>query len=227
MKHLAIGLYIGVLILLTWYIWKKNRETFEGVVNDQAQCMKCIDYYRGVFQVTDVSQVVPYIANWTEYLVYILRQYQTYVQTMGEAGKCGDMKTLKGVRDCLTKFQAELVQKCKDAKISQAECVIISTLGDRIIEKALLCGAKQCTPTEFRDRFAKELGAVAQDLLACGKAFEKDTDACTQMYKTVILAKKNGAQPLNSVEDGNEDMPITRKEFKEKMGEMTAFVMNM
>jgi hypothetical protein len=123
---------------------------------------------------------------------------------------------------CFNALIDDLIRQCQENGTSRAECAIIQTLNDRAFENALMCGAKECTVAEFRDRYKAEVNAMAQDLLACGEAFAKDNDLCVKMYARIMDAKKQAPMRPSQKPDTT---PVTQKEMKEKLGEMTAFVM--
>lgn len=222
-------LYVLALIGLGWMLFSSLRETFEDIQRkpytvDEARCMECMTFYQDVFQFTEPAQIVPYIQKRTEYLKYILRQLLMYNETTMDTclSQYGDgERTLQQVMSCFDDLIRSLMQQCKEQGMSQSECVVIQKLNDRAFEKALMCGAKECSVTEFRARYKTEVNAIAQDLLACGEAFTKDSDLCTSMYARIMEAKKVVPSEI-AIPD---DAVVTQKELKQKVGEMTAFVM--
>lgn len=219
-------LYIFVVLTVLYYFIQKVHERFENIaVMDEAKCMSCMTYFRDVFQFTDPSKIVPYINKRTDFLVYVLRQFQDFIQFSYK--KCiadipEDEVKISDMIKCFTKVVEEFQKECaNDGKTSASECAVIQTLGDKIIRQSLMCGAKDCTMDEFRKRFEDEIKSMAQDLRACAEGFVNDTSLCTRMYAKVIMTKN---QQLTSNEE-EKSTPVTQKQMNEKLGEMTAFIM--
>lgn len=219
-------LYAFTIIILLYYIVSSVREVFENLVMmDEAHCMECMTFYQDVFQYTDPAEIVPYIQRRTEFLVYVLRQFQDFIQfsykkciaTIPEAQvKVSDMMA------CFTKVVDEFQRECREGKQNaESECAVIQVLGDQIIRQSLMCGANECKVDEFRTRFLSEVESLAQRLRACAKGFENDTSLCAKMYARIMLMKN---QKMTG--DAQDDSaPVTQKQLKDKLGEMTAFVM--
>lgn len=227
----AVFAYISLTLALYYFVSSSVHETFEDVekrlyVVDEARCMECMKFYQDVFQFNESSKIAPYIQKRTEYLKYILRQLLMYNETTMETclAQNGEGEpTIQQVISCFNDLIGDLIRQCQEAGANRAECAIIQTLNDRAFEKALMCGAKECTVMEFRTRYKAEVNAMAQDLLACGEAFAKDTDLCVKMYGRIMEAKKEA--PLKNTKQTPDTTPVTQKELKEKLGEMTTFVM--
>lgn len=222
--------YILCIIALIWLLFASVRESFEDIVQrkpftiDETKCMECMIFYQDVFQFTEASEIVPYVQKRTEYLKYILRELLLFNQTTIDTclSQYGDgEKTLQQVIGCFGSLIEDLMQKCSEKGMSRSECAVIQKLNDRAFEKALLCGPKECTVSEFRERYKTEVEVLAQNLIACGEAFANNTDACVQMYARIMEAKKAVPSELATPDDA----VVTQKELKQKVGEMTAFVM--
>lgn len=220
--------YILVIFTIVWLLFSV-RESFEDIrrsyVVDEARCMECMTFYQDVFQFTESAQIVPYITKRTEFLKYILRQFLLYNETTMDTTCLSQLgegeKTISQVINCTNTLVSDLIQQCQEKGSSRSECSIIQKLNDQAIEKARSCGAKDCTASEFRERYKTEVNSIAQNVLACGEAFASDTDLCVKMYGRIMEAKK----PVASSTETPEDAVVTQKELKQKMGEMTAFVM--
>lgn len=219
-------LYVFVVLTLLYYFIQKVHERFENVpMMDEAKCMSCMTYFRDVFQFTDPSEIVPYINKRTEFLVYVLRQFQDFIQFSYK--KCTadipvDKVQASDLVTCFTKVVEEFQKECaNNGKTSVSECAIIQTLGDKIIRQSLMCGAKDCTVDEFRKRFEDEVKIMTQNVRACVEGFKDNTSLCTRMYAKVMTTKN---QQVRSNET-EESAPVTQKQMNEKLGEITAFIM--
>lgn len=227
----AVFAYISLTLALYYFVSSTVHETFEDVerrlyVVDEARCMECMKFYQDVFQFSESSQITPYIQKRTEYLKYILRQMLLYNETTIDtclAKNGAEESTIQQVISCFNDLIGDLIRQCQETGANRAECAIIQILNDRALEKALMCGAKECTATEFRARYKAEVNAMAQDLLACGEAFAKDSDLCVNMYGRIMEARKQAH--VKSTTQTPDVTPVTQKELKQKLGEMTAFVM--
>jgi hypothetical protein len=226
--------YIFSIVTLSSILFVSVHESFEDAKDverklytmDEARCVECMTFYQDVFQFTESAEIVPYIQKRTEYLKYILRQFLMYNETIIDTclsanGDKGE-PTLQQVMGCFNQLIGDLIQQCQEKGMNRAECSMIQKLNDRAFEKALMCGAKECTVPEFRERYKMEVNAMAQDLLACGEAFAKDTDLCVKMYARIMDAKKLAPNDMPTTPD---NVPVTQKELKDEMGKMTAFVM--
>lgn len=226
---IIVIVYVVSIGVLVWMLSSSVRERFEDIqrrtyVVDEARCVECMTFFQDVFQFTEAAQIVPYVQQRVEFLKYILRQFLIYNDTGVDtclAQKGDGEKSLQDLMGCFNELIGELVQQCQDKGVNRAECAIIQKLNDRAFQKALLCGANECSISEFRERYKAEVNSIAQDLLACGEAFANDSDLCVKMYARIMEAKK--AVPTENATPG--DAVVTQSELKAKMGEMTAFVM--
>jgi hypothetical protein len=219
-------IYLVSIALIAWYMSRSIEEKFANetrtYVVDEARCMECVNFYQDVFQFSDPSDIVPYIEKRTTYMVYVLRQFiefNDYTLDNCLAAIPEKDRKVGNVIECIGRLVTDLTNKCKDDGMSQVECTIIQRLSDRIISKAVMCGANECTVAEFRQRYKNEVTAVSQDLLACSEAFKTKDDLCVKMYTQVMNAKRQ----TRDVHDNN--AVVKQSDLNDKIGEMASFMM--
>lgn len=231
---ITIALYAIFIVGLGLFIYKDVVATMEGfatsnAANVSALCMSCMDYFRDVLQFTDPEKIVPYIKERAEYIMFILYQFKDFVENnLMKCPKKGTTLELSDVTACFPVVIDKYVSDCMKANsASRADCAIISTLGDKLMRKALECGATACTVADFRSRFIQALSGMVQDVEKCRTAFSTSNSDCTKLYSQVILAKTRPADPLDmSLQNmANPTSPTTKEEMRKAMGEATAFMM--
>lgn len=230
----TVSLYAVLIVGLGVFIYKDVVATLEGFAtsnnaNASALCMSCMDYFRDVLQFTDTEKIVPYIKERSEYLMFILFQFKDFVENnLQKCPKKGTTLELSDVTACFPAVLDKYVSDCMKANgVTRADCAIISTLGDKLMRKAVECGEKACTIADFRARFMQALATMVQDVEKCRSAFATNNSECTKLYSQVILSKTRPADPLDQSLQNTYDpkTPVTKEEIRKAMGEATAFMM--
>jgi hypothetical protein len=222
MRHVVFGLYGCLVLLLVVSTWVSLKEHFEDLT--EAQCFECMSFFSDVFQFNDPAQIVPYTKRRADFLTSVLNNFDAFITTNYTQCLQGKANiTAQEVATCFQQEVARMNKMCTDNGLSLPECAIIQTLGDQVVSKALMCGAKDCTVEMFRKRFQEVVAALRRDLERCRVAFQSNEDRCVQMYRSVIEMKTK-IKPTDTAEDAR---PVTQKEMRNMMSDMATFAMNM
>ena len=231
-RHFVLVLYLCLLLLTLLYIYLDiKREYFETATTNTAQqnqnqqtCFKCMDFYQDILVLTNPSEIVPYVKMRSQFIQNFIDKYAKFIkEDVYKCPKKGDKLIPSELISCFTATLNELLKKCQEEKRTYAECVVSKTLGERILKDASICGKSTCTSEEFMTNFQKSIDKMKADFYDCQMAFQKTDDECVKTY-TAVINQKTGA-PLKQVED--ENVPMTRKEINEKLGDVATFAMTM
>jgi hypothetical protein len=224
------GIVCGTLLIFLFSSMTATHESFVVTAPiKEALCMKCMEYFRDVLQFSDTTKIVPYIRQRSEYLMFVIGQFVDFVENnLGRCPKKGDTVTVSDALACFPSVMEKLMVDCVESGANRADCVIISALGDKIMNTANQCGADLCSLEMFRQRFMESINTMREEIQACRATFATDESVCTKLYAQIILAKTRPSDPLeNALLQREQDArPITREELRQELGKQTAFMMN-
>lgn len=226
----AFVLYIVGALALAYFMIVLSRkvEQFESdsALNSQI-CFKCMDFFASALQLTDTSELVPYIKQRAEFVKYVLWQFRDFIENIKCEPKGGVGAPLEAadLQRCFLERVAFVSKEC-EKELPRSDCALASTLGDRLLTETLKCGSEPCTAADFKARFKTALNAMIDDLEQCRAQFDEAGEPCVKLYEQVILTKNQPAVSANSQASGASPLTGISTGSFDQAGMLTSFVMN-
>ena len=231
MKWFVIGgLYIILLLLNIIYItYTSSKETFAvNTIDEQEQlCFNCMKYYQDVFALRNSNDIVDHIRKRSLFIQKFIDEFGEFI-TSNVMDKCPKKEKVIANTElvqCWNGYLNEIIRACQE-KNEYTECLIVRTLGERVLRDATLCGTVVCDSEDFVAKFKESIKLMKEEFYKCSMAFQKSDDYCAVMYAR-ILDTKLGAGMEDETENTDVAIGMTKKELNDKLGDLAAFAMMM